>query len=164
VPFERLLFALGIRHVGETVAKVLARHFGDVDTLAAATQAQLTEVNEIGEKIAAAIVEWFARPEHLNMLQLLKDAGCQTQVVRREGASDLLAGKTLVVSGVFAHYSRDGIKEDIEKHGGKVTGSVSAKTDFLLAGDEAGPSKLEKATKLNVRILTEDEYREMTGA
>lgn len=164
IPFERLLFALGIRHVGETVAKVLARHFGNIQALAAATEEQLTEVNEIGGKIAAAIVQWFSEPDHLEILQLLEEAGCQMKAEVKEGSSDLLIGKTFVVSGVFNHYSRDSIKEDIEKHGGKVTGSVSAKTNYLLAGDEAGPSKLEKATKLNVSILSENEYREMTGA
>jgi DNA ligase (NAD+) len=163
VPFERVLFALGIRHVGETVAKVLARHFGSMDELSWAELAQLTEVHEVGDKIAESVSLWFSKPENRELAVRLADFGLKMTAERAEGASDVLKGKTIVVSGVFAHYSRDGIKEDIERHGGKVTGSVSAKTDFLLAGDEAGPSKLDKAQKLGVRILSEAEYREMTG-
>jgi DNA ligase (NAD+) len=164
VPFERVLYAIGIRYVGETVAKKLARHFGTMDKLMAATPEQLVEAEEIGEKIAESIVHFFADAGNRKLVHALEKAG--VQMASEQSAlqvSDVLAGKTFVVSGVFLKFGRDEIKSVIEQHGGKVSGSVSAKTSYLLAGDEAGPSKLEKAEKLNVKVLTEAEFIQLIG-
>ncbi|MDR9374909.1 MAG: NAD-dependent DNA ligase LigA [Schleiferiaceae bacterium] len=161
VPFERFLFALGIRYVGETVAKKLARHFESLENLRQASVEELTNVSEIGERIAQSLRAFFEDQAQQAWLDKLVQAGVQTQVKKQAGASDKLAGKTLVVSGKFSRYSRTEIKALIEKHGGKNTGSVSKSTDYLLAGSDMGPKKREKATHLGVTIIDEDTFAEM---
>lgn len=165
VSYERVLFALGIRHVGETVAKKLAKAFPQIDVLAAATTEELLNVPDVGPQIAESIQSWFSVPEHRNEIDRLRDQGLQ--FTRSEAAaptSQVLKGKSFVVSGVFAHFSRDGIKDAIELHGGRVASSVSSKTDFLLAGDGVGPSKRAKAESLGVTWLTEEEFRAWIGS
>ncbi|MFN0032338.1 MAG: NAD-dependent DNA ligase LigA [Flavobacteriales bacterium] len=163
IPFERVLFAIGIRFVGETVAKQLAKHFKSIDAIAAATREQLLEAEEIGEKIADSIITWFADEKNKNILNRLRSAGLQMEVdmSQMQNTSDKMKGKTFVVSGVFTHFSRDGIKESIEANGGKVSGSISKKTDYVLAGDKMGPEKKKKAEDLGVTIITEEEYMKM---
>lgn len=163
IPFERVLFALGIRFVGETVAKKLAKHFKDIDSIAKASFEQLIEAEEIGDKIAQSIIDWFANENNRNIIERLKKSGLRLEMDATESnkASDLLAGKTFVVSGVFAHFSRDGIKESIEANGGKVSGSISKKTDFVLAGDKMGPEKKKKAEDLGVAVISEEDYLRM---
>ena len=163
VPFERVLFALGIRYVGETVAKKLAKHYQNIDNLRNASLMDLILVDEIGERIAQSVVEFFENNENQIIIQRLKDYGVQleTKAVFNPDATDKLAGKTFVVSGVFTKFNRDDLKKAIEDNGGKVGSSISAKTDFVIAGDNMGPSKLEKATKLNVAIISEDDFIEM---
>lgn len=163
VPFERVLFAIGIRHVGETVAKKLAFFFKDIDKLKGAGKEELLGVPEIGEKIADSIAEYFSSEENLLLVNRLKLSGVQMQLAEdvMSGFSDKLQGQTFVVSGTFTTFSRDEIKKVIEVNGGKVTGSVSAKTNFLLAGENMGPAKLEKAEKAGVKIISEDEFRKM---
>lgn len=163
VPFERLLFGLGMRFVGETVAKKLARYFKSMDALQQAGYDDLLKVDEIGVKIAESIVQWFAAPNNQLLVERLKSQGLQLQMAENTGEQfeNKLNGKTFVVSGVFEHFSRDGIKESIEKYGGKNVGSISTKTDFVLAGENMGPAKLEKARSLGIRILTEQEYIDM---
>lgn len=163
VPFERVLFALGIRFVGATVAKRLARAFGNVDALMAASFDELTAVDEIGERIAGAVRAFFAKDENVQLVERLKAAGLKFETEDEPGVakSDLLAGQSIVISGVFAHHSRDEYKEMIERNGGKNVGSVSKSTSFILAGDNMGPSKLEKAQKLGVRLVSEDEFLQM---
>ncbi|MCR5820458.1 MAG: NAD-dependent DNA ligase LigA [Bacteroidaceae bacterium] len=163
VPFERVLFALGIRFVGETSAKVLARHFKSMDALAAASLDQLTQVDTIGPQIAQSIISWFANPDNIFLLERLRARGLQFALSEETLAaqSDRLAGKSIVISGVFTHHSRDEYKSLIEQHGGKNVSSISARTSFILAGDNMGPSKLEKAQKLGIPIVSEDEFLEM---
>ena len=163
VPFERVLYALGIRYVGETVAKTLARRFGSIDALAEATYEQLIETEEIGETIARSILDFFSRPKNREIIRRLKEKGIQMEIAApaEAEAPPLLAGKTFVVSGVFSNYSRDGIKETIEKYGGKVSSSVSSKTTYLLTGEKPGPNKVEKAKALGVEIIGEEEFRRM---
>ncbi|HIY87561.1 MAG TPA: NAD-dependent DNA ligase LigA [Candidatus Bacteroides pullicola] len=163
VPFERVLFALGIRFVGETVAKKLARAFGSIDALRRADMQALTDVDEIGGRIAQSITAYFANPLNRALVERLEQAGLQFSRTEEDmaGQTDCLAGQTVVISGVFARHSRDEYKALIEKHGGKNTGSISAKTSFILAGDNMGPAKLEKARKLGVRIVTEDDFLQM---
>ena len=163
VPFERVLFALGIRFVGATVAKRLARAFGNIDALMAASFDELTAVDEIGERIAGAVRGFFAKAENVQLVEKLKAAGLKFEIEDEPGVakSDLLAGQSVVISGVFAHHSRDEYKEMIERNGGKNVGSVSKATSFILAGDNMGPSKLEKAQKLGVRLVSEDEFLQM---
>lgn len=158
--FDRVLFALGIRYVGETVAKKLAIHFGDIDKLAAASQADLTEAEEIGDKIAGSILDWFASATNRTEVERLKEAGLNFKLTEPsvKPLSNNLNGATFVVSGVFTNYSREEIKRLIEAHGGRNTGSVSAKTTYLLAGENMGPEKRKKAEKLGVRILSEAEF------
>ena len=160
VPFERVLFALGIRFVGETVAKKIAKFFNDIDELENANLEKLINIDEIGEKIAQSILAYFANPLNRELVERLKSTGLQ--LYRREedlsGYTDKLAGQSIVISGVFAHHSRDEYKELIEKNGGKNVGSISAKTSFILAGENMGPAKLEKAHKLGIRIMSEDEF------
>ena len=154
VPFERVLFALGIRYVGETTAKGIARHFGDIDTLAAATQEQLLEIDDVGEVIARSVVDFFARPEHLEMVARLRAAGLRFDGAGQESAlSDALAGKTIVISGNFS-ISRERMKELITAHGGKAGSSVSGAT-------EPGPEKLKKCEKLGIPVISEDDFRAM---
>lgn len=163
VPFERVLFALGIRYVGETVAKKLAYAFHTIDRLQEATLDQLMAVDEIGERIAQSVVGYFADAKNQTLVSRLQAYGIQMQLSEEILAvrSDKLAGKSIVISGTFAHHSRDEYKQLIEQHGGKNVGSVSGKTDFILAGDNMGPAKLEKAERLGVRIMNEDEFLKM---
>jgi DNA ligase (NAD+) len=163
VPFERVLFAIGIRFVGETVAKILARAFKSMEALENATTEQLTAVNEIGGKIAQSIVTFFKDERSRELVNRLKEFGLQMELAQQEqqGGSDILAGKTIVISGVFNHHSRDEYKELIERHGGKNAGSISAKTSFVLAGDNMGPAKREKAQELGVRLMSESEFLEL---
>lgn len=160
VPFERVLFAVGIRHVGETVAKTIARSLGSMEALMSASRETLMAVDEVGEKIADSIIEWRNHDNHIILIQKLRDAGVKLAVEadRRITSNGALSGKTIVVSGVFKHFSRDGIKDSIEQHGGKVSGSISAKTSFVVAGDNMGPEKRKKAESLGVRVLSEEEY------
>ncbi len=163
VPYERVLFALGIRFVGETVAKKLAKAFDSIDKLQHASLEDLMEVDEIGEKIAQSVIRYFANPSNVELVERLKQVGLQFSRSEEEqsGYTDKLAGQTIVISGVFAHHSRDEYKEMIEKNGGKNSGSISAKTSFILAGENMGPAKLEKARKLGIQILTENEFLEL---
>jgi DNA ligase (NAD+) len=163
VPFPRVLYALGIRFVGETVAKKLASHFGNIDKIATATAEQLIEAEEIGEKIAQSILEYFSKPEHIVIIERLKKAGLQFEMIKTEtnDVTDKLKGLSFVISGTFLAHSRDQLKEMIEKNGGKNLGAVSAKTDYLLAGENMGPAKLEKAQKLGIKILSEEEFIKM---
>ena len=160
VPFERVLFALGIRFVGETVAKKLAKAFPNIDELEKADLDTLKAVDEIGEKIAQSILTYFANPDNRLLVERLKSAGLcfQRNEEETEMASDKLAGQSIVISGVFTHHSRDEYKNIIEKNGGKNVGSISSKTSFILAGDNMGPAKWEKAQKLGIKILTEEEF------
>lgn len=163
VPFERVLFALGIRFVGETAAKKLAKAFGNIEALERASLEQLMEVDEIGEKIAQSVVTYFSLPANRELVERLKDAGLQMarQEEDESEKSDKLAGLSIVISGVFSHHSREEYKEMIERNGGKNVGSISSKTSFVLAGENMGPAKLEKAQKLGVRIINEDEFLQM---
>ncbi|MFY0481918.1 NAD-dependent DNA ligase LigA [Flavobacterium sp. PLA-1-15] len=160
VPFERVLFALGIRYVGETVAKKLAKHYQNIDNLSNASLMDLILVDEIGERIAQSVVEFFENTENKIIINRLKGYGVQLEIktVFNPDATDKLAGKTFVVSGVFTKFNRDDLKKAIEVNGGKVGSSISAKTDFVIAGDNMGPAKLEKANKLNVSIISEDDF------
>ena len=166
VPFERVLFAIGIRFVGETTAKTLARAFGDMDALASATLEQLTRVDEVGEKIAASVVRFFANDTNRRLVERLREQGLQF-AIRKDAApaagSTVLSGKSIVISGVFTQHSRDEYKELIERHGGTNVSSVSAKTSFILAGANMGPAKLEKAQKLGVPTVSEQEFLDMIG-
>ena len=164
-PFEQVLFALGIRYVGRTVAEKLARHFKNIDALAEASQEELMAVPEIGERIAESVRIYFSTPAHQQLIRELKTAGLQfeTKAEEEKQLSDRLEGKTFVVSGVFEHFGRDQLKEVITAHGGKVVSSISAKLDFLLAGDKMGPAKKEKAENLQVRILSESTFMDMIG-
>lgn len=163
VPFERVLYALGIRYVGETVAKKLAKHYKSIDNLAQASLMDLILVDEIGERIAQSVVGFFENEENRKIIERLKGYGVQLESNAAEvaPASDLLVGKTFVVSGVFTKFSRDELKNAIEANGGKVGSSISKKTDYVVAGDNMGPSKLEKATQLGVKIINEDEFLEL---
>jgi DNA ligase (NAD+) len=161
IPFESVLFALGIRHVGETVAKKLARHFQHIDNLMAATYDELVAVGEIGDKIALSILDFFSKQENKAIIAQLQKIGLMFEVEIQVDQTDLLKEKTFVISGVFHHVSRNELKELIEKNGGKNTGSISAKTDFLIAGDNMGPAKLKKATDLGVKIINEDDFLSM---
>ncbi len=163
VPFERVLFALGIRFVGETVAKKLAHALGEIEAIRGAGLDTLKAIDEIGEKIAQSIVAYFDNPMNDALVKRLEAAGLQfcRSEEELEGRTDKLAGLSIVISGVFAHHSRDEYKSLIEKNGGKNVGSISSKTSFILAGENMGPSKLEKAQKLGIRILNEDEFLQM---
>jgi len=162
VPFERVVFALGIRYVGEVGAKKLARYFKTMDALMVASEEELAQVEDVGEVTAKAVSEWFLNPLHRQIIERLRAAG-----LRFSGEwsveSGKLEGMTFVVSGVFEHFSREEIKADIENHGGKVSGSISGKTTYLLAGEKMGPEKRKKAEKLGVQILTEAEYLKLIG-
>lgn len=163
VPFERVLFALGIRFVGEVAAKSLARNFRNIDALREASLEQLLEVSGIGLVIAQSVKSWFADEHNLQLLERLRDHGLQMKLNDDELSlhSDKLKGMSIVISGVFAHHSRDEYKAMIEQHGGKNVGSISAKTSFVLAGGNMGPAKMEKAQKLGIRILSEEEFLTM---
>lgn len=162
VPFDRVLFALGIRFAGETVAKKLAKAFISIEAIENATFEDLVSVDEIGEKIARSILNYMGNPSNRLLIDRLKDAGVQMKlIVDTTGHTDKLKGESIVISGVFSHHSRDEYKELIEKNGGKNVGSISSKTSFILAGDNMGPSKLEKAVKLGIKIISEDEFLSM---
>lgn len=163
VSFERVLFALGIRFVGETVAKKLARSIKNIDTLMSATKEELMAIDEIGEKIAESIIHFFSSEKNRELVARLKAAGLKMEMEAEETAavSNILVGQSIVISGVFAVHSRDEYKDIIEKHGGKNVGSISKKTSFILAGENMGPSKLEKAQKLGIKIMDEKEFLEL---
>lgn len=166
VPFERVLYAIGIRYVGDTVAKKLARYFKTISAIENATREQLSEAPEVGEKIAESIIEFFKKDVNRKIIKRLQEAGLQFSIVETEEnkkLSDILKGKSVVVSGVFKNYSRDQMKQLIEQHGGKASGSVSSKTSYLLAGDESGPAKLEKAAQLGVNVISEEEFLKLIG-
>ena len=165
VPFERVLFALGIRNVGEVVAKTIVAEYHDIDAIMKASVEELSAINTVGEVIAMSVKAFFENPVNLNIVERLKAAGLQFAKAE-EPTSDkpqVLAGKTFVVSGVFAHYSRDGIKAAIEAHGGKNSSSISGKTDYVLAGDNMGPEKRKKAEALGVPIISETDFEQMIG-
>ncbi len=166
VPFERVLFALGIRNVGEVVAKTIVAEYHDIDAIMKASVEELSAINTVGEVIAMSVKAFFENPVNLNIVERLKAAGLQFAKAE-EPTSDkpqVLAGKTFVVSGVFAHYSRDGIKAAIEAHGGKNSSSISGKTDYVLAGDNMGPEKRKKAEALGVPIISETDFDQMIGS
>ena len=164
VPFARVLFALGIRFVGETTAKYLAAHFGSMEAIMNATVEQLVEAEEVGDKIARSIVEFFADESNRTIIERLRVAGVQFEAEERELHSDLLAGKSVVISGKFRRHSRDELKELIELHGGKNLAAVSANVDYLVAGENMGPAKLQKATKLGIKMLSEEEFEALIAS
>lgn len=166
IPFESVLFALGIRFVGETVAKKLAKHYKTITALEQATLEDLILVDEIGERIAKSVIEFFANEENIEIIERLRSKGVQLEIVEKinPNATTKFLGKTFVVSGVFEQFSRDDLKKAIEDNGGKVGSSISSKTDFVVAGDNMGPSKLEKATKLGISILSENDFIQMLEA
>jgi DNA ligase (NAD+) len=163
IPFERVLYAIGIRYVGETVAKKLAKHYKSIVALQKAPLMDLILVDEIGEKIAQSVIEFFENQENVKIIERLKQFGVQLELVEKfnPNATEKLAGKTFVVSGVFEKFSRDDLKKAIEDNGGKVGSSISAKTDFVIAGDNMGPAKLEKANQLKIAIISENDFLEM---
>ena len=163
VPFERVLYAIGIRYVGETVAKKLAKHYKSIDAIRNASLMDLILVDEIGEKIAQSVIEFFDNPENVRIIERLKQYDVQMELVEvhNPNATNKLAGKTFVVSGVFEKFSRDDLKKAIEDNGGKVGSSISAKTDYVVAGDNMGPAKLEKANQLKISIITEIDFLAM---
>lgn len=163
IPFHRVLYALGIRFVGETTAKNLAAHFGSLDALAAATPEQLTEAEEVGGRIAQSIEDYFANETNRTIIERLRVAGLKFESDQREFLSESLAGLTFVISGSFMRHGRDELKELIELHGGRNLAAVSSNTDYLLAGDKIGPAKLAKANKLGVKIISEEEFERMLG-
>ena len=160
IPFESVLFALGIRFVGETVAKKLAKHYKSIDALRQATLMDLILVDEIGERIAQSVLSFFENEENRTIIDRLKKHGIQFEIIEKinPNATNKLSGKTFVVSGVFEKFSRDDLKKAIEDNGGKVGSSISAKTDYVVAGDNMGPAKLDKANKLNIAIISEDDF------
>lgn len=160
IPFENVLFALGIRFVGETVAKKLAKHYKSIDALRQATLMDLILVDEIGERIAQSVLSFFENEENRTIIDRLKKHGIQFEIIEKinPNATNKLSGKTFVVSGVFEKFSRDDLKKAIEDNGGKVGSSISAKTDYVVAGDNMGPAKLDKANKLNIAIISEDDF------
>ena len=160
IPFESVLFALGIRFVGETVAKKLAKHYRSIDALCQATLMDLILVDEIGERIAQSVLDFFDNEENRAIIERLKKHGIQFEIIEKinPNATNKLSGKTFVVSGVFEKFSRDDLKKAIEDNGGKVGSSISTKTDYVVAGDNMGPTKLDKANKLNIAIISEDDF------
>lgn len=165
IPFERVLYALGIRFVGETVAKKLAKHYKSIDALSQASLMDLVLVDEIGDRIAQSVMDFFDNQENRRIIDRLKSYGVPFEIIEKvnPNATEKLLGKTFVVSGVFEKFSRDDLKKAIEDNGGKVGSSISAKTDYVVAGDNMGPAKLEKANKLNIPIISEDVFMEMLG-
>ena len=159
VPFERVIFALGIRFVGETSAKLLARHFKNIDALMNASLEELQEIEGIGEVMAKSIITYFHDEKNREIVKRLTDFGLQMKLAMiYSQLSTKLEGQSIVISGVFAHHSRDEYKAIIEQNGGKNVGSISNKTSFILAGENMGPSKLQKAEKLGIKIMSEDEF------
>jgi len=165
IPFDRVIFALGIRFVGETVAKKLVQVLHDIEQLQTATYDKLIEIDEIGERIAQSVVQYFADDKNRALIQRLKDSGLQMTVSEEDlqSQSDILKDKSIVISGTFQHHSRDEYKQMIVRHGGKNVSSISSKTSFVLAGEKMGPEKFKKAESLGIRILNEDEFLEMLG-
>jgi DNA ligase (NAD+) len=165
MPFEKVLFGLGIRFVGETVAKKLAAHFQNIDRLLSASLEELTAVDEIGERIAESLIAYFDQAKHLEQLNLLKSYGLQFESLQKEIVleGDQLAGLNFIISGVFENYSRDELKDLIESYGGKILSSISGKLNYVVAGDNMGPSKLEKAQKLGIPIISDEELLKMIG-
>ena len=165
VPFERVVYAIGIRFVGETVAKKLAYAFKDIDSLMNATKEELIAVDEIGERIAESVIKYFADERNRSLIEELRAEGLQLKLSEERISmfSDTLSGLSIVISGTFEKHSRDEYKSLIEQHGGKNTSSVSAKTDYILAGANMGPAKLEKAQKLGVKVINENEFLTMIG-
>jgi DNA ligase (NAD+) len=161
--FERVLYAIGIRFVGETVAKKLAAHFGSIDSIMRATFEELKESEEIGEKIAGSILEFFKEPKNQEIIRRLKEKGLhfETREEEKKLKSEKLKGMTFVVSGTFEKFSRDEIKKEIEAHGGKNAGSISSKTTFVMAGENMGPEKMKKAVSLNIPVISEAEFLRM---
>jgi DNA ligase (NAD+) len=163
VPLHRVIFALGIRFVGETTAKYLAQQFRSLDTLMAATREELIQAEEVGEKIAISIEEYFADEANREIVERLRRAGLQFEAEQQQRASSTLEGMNIVISGSFTEHSRDELKALIEAHGGKNQSAVASNTTYLLAGAKIGPAKLQKATKLGVRIISEEEFIAMIG-
>lgn len=165
VPFSRVLFALGIRYVGETVAKTLASATGSIDRLKSLSKEELTTINEVGDRIAESILDYFSNPRHLELIERLRNKGLQFESDNQDNSprSNVLEGLSIVISGTFNRYSRDELKQLIELHGGKNVGSISKKTNYILAGENMGPSKLEKARQLNIPLLSEDDFLAMIG-
>jgi len=163
VPFERVLFALGIRFVGETVAKTLAKKLHNIENIQTAKKEELVEIDEIGERIAESVVDWFSKEEHIQFIQKLKEVDLQFQISSEKlsGRTEKLAGLSIIISGTFEKYSRDELKEMVEKNGGKNVGSISKNTSYVLAGENMGPSKLDKANQLGVKIISENEFLKM---
>ena len=163
IPFENVLFALGIRFVGETVAKKLAKHFKNIDNLAKATFEDLILVDEIGERIAGSVIEFFNNDNNIKCIARLKSFNIQFEIIENLNpkATDKLLGKIFVVSGVFELYSRDDLKKAIEENGGKIGSSISAKTDYVIAGENMGPAKLEKANQLKIAIISEVDFEKL---
>ena len=161
IPFERVLFALGIRFVGSTVAKVLAKSFKNIENIEKASIEQLTQVDEIGERIAQSVFDFFRNERNIKIVDDLKNAGLQFEQKETEGETDILKGKKIVISGTFSKHSRNELKQLIELNGGKNTSSVSKSTDYFLAGENVGPSKLEKVEKFGIKKISEDDFLEM---
>jgi len=163
IPFERVLFALGIRYVGETVAKKLAKHYKSVENMASASVEDLINVDEIGGRIAESVIDFFSHERNVEIVERLKSYGVQLQISQEalENQSDVLTGKTFVVSGVFEKVSRTELKKLIEDNGGKVGSSISSKTTYVVAGDKMGPSKKTKAENLGVPLISEDDFLAM---
>ena len=163
VPFERVLFAIGIRHVGETTAKKIAKKVKSINVLIHSTKEQLLEIDEVGEIIAESIAEHFSNPENKKIIERLRAKGLRFELSeeQQQGGSEKLKDITIVISGVFAKHSRDEYKDMIELHGGKNSSSISKKTSYVLAGDNMGPEKLKKAESLGVKIINEDEFLEL---
>ncbi|HPE78060.1 MAG TPA: NAD-dependent DNA ligase LigA [Draconibacterium sp.] len=163
VPFERVLFALGIRFVGETVAKTLVKKLHSIENIQSAKKEDLTEIDEIGERIAESVVDWFSKEEHIQLIKKLQENGLQFQISEDKisNRTDKLSGLSIIISGTFEKHSRDELKQMIEQNGGKNIGSISKKTSYLLAGENMGPSKLEKASQLGIPIISEDDFLKM---
>ena len=158
MPFPRVLFALGIRFVGETTAKYLASHFGSMDAVMRATREELVEAEEVGPKVADGILDYFADEGNRTLIERLRCAGLKFEAEAPRLRSDALTGKSFVISGKFSTHSRDELKELIELHGGRNLAAVSANVDYIVAGENMGPAKLKKAEKLGIPILTEKEF------
>lgn len=163
VPFERVLYALGIRFVGKVVAKTLAKHFKSMNALQHASIDSMLQIDGVGEAIASSVRTFMLNETNQQLVERLAQAGLQMECVEASKASDTLQGLSIVISGTFAKHSRDEYKQIIEAHGGKNVGSISKKTSFVLAGEGVGPSKLEKATTLGIKLVNEDEFLQMIG-
>ena len=163
VPFERVLFALGIRFVGETVAKTLVKKLHSIENIQNQTVEQLAEIGEIGDRISESVVDWFSKPEHLELISCLKEKGLQFKISEDQlsNRTEKLNGLNIIISGTFENHSREELKNMIEKNGGKNVGSISKNTSYMLAGNNIGPSKLEKANKLGIPIISEEEFLKM---